>query len=269
MRCARSMRPAARSKAAIAIESVAALLETIVEHVADTMDRIADASARPSTRSRNRCCRTARRICAKTSAGCGGPASGCIGRLSGLRVVFHRFEQKHLDDLKPPCGSTPASWRSASTGWTTPSSRCANAAGCCRRSCISRSRSRATTISRCSRSLTAMLMPPTLVTGIFGMNTKGLPFTDLETAFLWAALLMVCRRSRLTSSCGASASSGSVTGRDHRGCWRCADWRQRRLVFGRHGRAQARSPAPRTKARPNGWPQNGSTNGMTGLPTRA
>ena len=23
------------------------------------------------------------------------------------------------------------------------------------------------------------------------MNTKGLPFTDLETAFLWAALLMV------------------------------------------------------------------------------
>jgi zinc transporter len=23
------------------------------------------------------------------------------------------------------------------------------------------------------------------------MNTKGLPFTDLETAFLWASLLMV------------------------------------------------------------------------------
>jgi CorA-like Mg2+ transporter protein len=34
-------------------------------------------------------------------------------------------------------------------------------------------------------------MPPALVTGIFGMNTKGLPFTDLDTAYLWAALLMV------------------------------------------------------------------------------
>jgi hypothetical protein len=32
-------------------------------------------------------------------------------------------------------------------------------------------------------------VPP--VTGIFGMNTKGLPFTDLDTAFLWASLLMV------------------------------------------------------------------------------
>jgi zinc transporter len=30
-------------------------------------------------------------------------------------------------------------------------------------------------------------MPQTLVTGIFGMNIKGLPFTDLDTAFLWAS----------------------------------------------------------------------------------
>jgi zinc transporter len=34
-------------------------------------------------------------------------------------------------------------------------------------------------------------MPPTLVTGIFGMNTKGLPSTDLDTAFLWASALML------------------------------------------------------------------------------
>ena len=39
--------------------------------------------------------------------------------------------------------------------------------------------------------LTAVLLPPTLVTGVFGMNTKGLPFTDLDTAFLWASVLMV------------------------------------------------------------------------------
>jgi zinc transporter len=39
--------------------------------------------------------------------------------------------------------------------------------------------------------LTALLMPPTLITGIFGMNTKGLPFTELDTAFLWASVLML------------------------------------------------------------------------------
>jgi len=36
-----------------------------------------------------------------------------------------------------------------------------------------------------------LFLPPTLITGIFGMNTKGLPFTDMETAFLWASALMV------------------------------------------------------------------------------
>jgi zinc transporter len=35
--------------------------------------------------------------------------------------------------------------------------------------------------------LTALLLPPTLITGIFGMNTKGLPLTDVDTGFLWAA----------------------------------------------------------------------------------
>ena len=39
--------------------------------------------------------------------------------------------------------------------------------------------------------LTALLLPPTLITGIFGMNTKGLPLTDVETGFLWAAVLIV------------------------------------------------------------------------------
>jgi zinc transporter len=36
-----------------------------------------------------------------------------------------------------------------------------------------------------------MLLPPTLVTGIFGMNTKGLPLTDVESGFLWAVALML------------------------------------------------------------------------------
>jgi zinc transporter len=36
-----------------------------------------------------------------------------------------------------------------------------------------------------------LLLPPTLITGIFGMNTKGLPLTDVETGFLWAAAFMI------------------------------------------------------------------------------
>jgi len=34
--------------------------------------------------------------------------------------------------------------------------------------------------------LTSVFLPPTLVVGIFGMNTKGLPLTDNDDGFLWA-----------------------------------------------------------------------------------
>jgi zinc transporter len=30
-----------------------------------------------------------------------------------------------------------------------------------------------------------------LMTGLFGMNVKGLPFVDTETGFLWALLLIL------------------------------------------------------------------------------
>jgi len=40
--------------------------------------------------------------------------------------------------------------------------------------------------------VTTLFLPSTLVTGVFGMNTEGLPLTEVETGFLWAAGLMVC-----------------------------------------------------------------------------
>jgi zinc transporter len=39
--------------------------------------------------------------------------------------------------------------------------------------------------------LTAVFLPATLVTGIFGMNTKGLPFTEEDSGFWWACGLGV------------------------------------------------------------------------------
>lgn len=38
--------------------------------------------------------------------------------------------------------------------------------------------------------VTTLLLPATFVTGVFGMNTKGLPLTDTETGFLWAMVLI-------------------------------------------------------------------------------
>jgi zinc transporter len=39
--------------------------------------------------------------------------------------------------------------------------------------------------------LTGFLLPPTLVTGIFGMNTKDLPFQNIDAGTWWAASLAI------------------------------------------------------------------------------
>jgi zinc transporter len=38
--------------------------------------------------------------------------------------------------------------------------------------------------------VTTVLLPPTLIAGVFGMNVKGLPFTEDDGGFLWSTLLI-------------------------------------------------------------------------------
>jgi zinc transporter len=173
------------------IESIAALLETIVENVADAMDRISERIAQSldeieeqvlsddATDLRQKLGRL-RRSCVRLHR-----------QLSGLRIVFHRLEQKNPQDLKPALQLRAG--------------RLAQRLGDLDHEILEmRERSRllqeelhlkieqqGNNSLRVLSVLTAILMPPTLVTGIFGMNTKGLPFTDLDTALLWASLLMV------------------------------------------------------------------------------
>ncbi len=39
--------------------------------------------------------------------------------------------------------------------------------------------------------MTALFLPATLITGVFGMNVKGLPFLETDFGFLWTVFLMV------------------------------------------------------------------------------
>ena len=179
------------------IESVAALLETIVEQVADTMDRMSDRIARSLDEIEEQVLSDGisdlrqklgrlRRSCVRLHR-----------QLSGLRLVFHRLEQNGPAGLRP--------------GLQLRAGRLAQRLDDLDHAVVEmRERSRllqeelhlkieeqGNQSLRVLSVLTAILLPPTLVTGIFGMNTRGLPFTDLDTAFLWASLLMVL------SSCAA------------------------------------------------------------------
>jgi zinc transporter len=173
------------------IESAAALLESIVEHVADTMDGIADRVAQAldeveekvlsdsATDQRQNLGRL-RRTCARLHR-----------QLSGLRIVFHRFEHRHLDDLKPALRLRAGKLAQRLDGLDHTIVEMRERSRLLQEELHLKIEEQGNDNIRVLSVLTALLMPPTLVTGIFGMNTKGLPFTDLETAFLWASLLMV------------------------------------------------------------------------------
>ena len=141
---------------------------------------------RPSMRSRKRCCRTARRTCAKTSAACGAPAAACTGNCQACAIVFHRFEQKHLDDLKPALRLRAGKLAQRLDGLDHTIVEMRERSRLLQEELHLKIEEQGNDNIRVLSVLTALLMPPTLITGIFGMNTKGLPFTDLETAFLWA-----------------------------------------------------------------------------------
>jgi zinc transporter len=129
------------------VESAAVLLETIVENVADAIDRIADRVGKALDEIEEQILSSDK---IDLRAELGRHRRTCVRlhrQLSGLRVVFHRFELKSHDQGNDNI--------------------------------------------RVLSVLTAVLLPPTLITGIFGMNTKGLPFTELDSAFILASLLMI------------------------------------------------------------------------------
>src|SRR5882757_2335128 len=173
------------------IENVAALLETIVENVADTMDRIADRIARSLDEIEEQVLSDE---AVDLRQGLGRLRRTCVRlhrQLSGLRIVFHRLEQKNVSDLKPALQLRAGKLAQRLDGLDHRVVEMRERSRLLQEELHLKIEEQGNNNIRVLSVLTAVLMPPTLVTGIFGMNTKGLPFTDLDTAFSWASLLMV------------------------------------------------------------------------------
>lgn len=173
------------------VDNVAHLLEKIVDEVADTLDRMADRlgqdidgieegilldDAKPETR---RTLGRLRRTCVRLHR-----------QLTGLRVLFHRLDQKNTDHLSPGLRIRAGKLAQRLDGLDHEIVELRE------RSRLLEEEMRFKNEEESDRHLhtlsivTTLLLPPTLVTGIFGMNTKGLPLTDVEGGFLWAAALM-------------------------------------------------------------------------------
>jgi zinc transporter len=174
------------------VETVAALLEKIIDEVADTMDRMADKIGTEIDDIEEQV--LAGDIKADMRGQLGRQRRTCVRlhrQLAGLRVLFHRLEQKNTDDLNPALRLQAGRLAQRLDGLDH------DIVELRERSRLLEEELRFKMEEESNRHLhalsvvTTLLLPPTLITGIFGMNTKGLPLTDVETGFLWAAALMI------------------------------------------------------------------------------
>ena len=174
------------------VENVAALLEKIIDEVADTMDRVADRIgtdidnieeqilAGESRTNMRRDLGRLRRTCVRLHR-----------QLTGLRVLFHRLEQKNTDDLNPALRLQAGKLAQRLDGLDHDIVELRERSRLLEEELRFRVEEESNRHLHALSVVTMMLLPPTLVTGIFGMNTKGLPLTDVESGFLWAAALML------------------------------------------------------------------------------
>jgi zinc transporter len=173
------------------VESAAALLETIVENVADAMDRIADRVAGSLDEIEEQILSSSMVDLRQTLGRLRRTCVRLHRQLSGLRVVFHRFEQKNHVDLKPALRLRDGKLAQRLDGLDHTVVEMRERSRLLQEELHLKIEEQGNDNIRVLSVLTAVLMPPTLITGIFGMNTKGLPFTELDSAFLWASLLMI------------------------------------------------------------------------------
>jgi zinc transporter len=174
------------------LASAGALLELIVEHVADAIDRVTDDLATDLDDIEDSLARRASEFERSKLTNVRRTTVRLHRQLAGLRTVFHRLERQGIDEV-------PSTLRIAA-------GKLAQRLDALDHDILEmRERGHriqeevsAMMAEETNRHLyiltivTTLFLPPTLVTGVFGMNTKGLPLTDVETGFLWAAGLMVC-----------------------------------------------------------------------------
>lgn len=173
------------------IDSMAALFETIIENVADTMDSLADKLALALDEIEEQVVSGESRHMLQTL---GRQRRTCVRlhrQLSGLRLVFQRFEQKGGLDLKPVLQLRAGKLVQRLDGLDRIIVELRERSRLLQEELHLQIAESGNEALRVLSVLTALLLPPTLMTGLFGMNVKGLPFVDTETGFVWAVLLIL------------------------------------------------------------------------------
>jgi zinc transporter len=169
---------------------VASLLELIVEQVADGIDRMAGELEDELDRVEDALADRADVVERKKLASVRRTSVRLHRHLAGLRAVFYRFERQDLAALKPELRLAIKRLAPRLDGLDH-SILDIRERGHRLQDEISAIMAEETNKHLHILSvLTALLLPPSLVAGVFGMNVKGLPFAEDDNGFIWVVALL-------------------------------------------------------------------------------
>ena len=188
--CVQSVRES-MERGAYRLPHVAALLELIIEHLADgiddtaerletDLDRIEDGLAERVTSSARQTLSSIRRTGVRVHR-----------QISGLRALFHRLERRDTEGIRPELRIAAGKLAQRLDALDRAMLEIRERGHRLQEELSSLMAEETNRHLRILSILTAMLLPPTLVTGIFGMNVKGLPLTSVDEDFFWAIALVI------------------------------------------------------------------------------
>jgi zinc transporter len=171
------------------LTTAAALLEAIVEHIAETIghiaedlatqldqieDRVLDERSRDESQKLGRLRRAAVRL---------------HRPLVGLRALLHRLDGERVNQLKPELRFAAERLAQRLDGLDNEVIALQERARLLQEEVAAKIAAETNRNLYVLSILTALFLPPTLVAGILGMNTGGLPLSDVHSGFLWAIIL--------------------------------------------------------------------------------
>lgn len=174
------------------IANVGELLETIVEHIAEAMDRTVDRIATDiDTIEENMTGETADQAARQKLGRLRRTCVRLHRQLSGLRAVFQRLEHKVSAEIPQAMRIRAAKLAQRLDGLDHDVVELRERSRLLQEELQLVMEEESNKHLHALSVLTALLLPATFVTGVFGMNVKGLPFTDGESGFGWSVLMII------------------------------------------------------------------------------
>jgi zinc transporter len=192
------------------LSHVASLLELIVEHVADAMNGLADRLTEQLDEIEDKVAASGGRKTERQELGRLRRAGLKLHRsLAGMRTLFHRFEREGTQDINPALRLSVSRLAQNLDGLDHDIVHLRDRARFLQEEVAASMAEETNRHLNILTIVTTLFLPPTLITGVYGMNIKGIPVADADPGFWWVFAVMIAssaivyfamRRTGLTGS---------------------------------------------------------------------